>query len=531
MSSPTWQQLPALRGSDSVTSLAATNRALFAGNPGGLFRQGEGGRWHRLSLPATEIQAILAADSPDFLAAGAGSFVDVSRDGGATWDRTELDPAARVTCLSMTGRDLLAGTDRAGIFVSANGGASWRAAGLEGQMVLAVCGSDLAGTDQGLWRRGGEDALGAMDWRKLAVEGVVTAIARSGSAIVAGTEDQGLFRSTDDGKSWQPCPGTGEGINALASDGSRFAAVTSNGQVFLSEGAAASWKELPALGLAPIAVALQGDSVCVGCYRAGFLRLSGGEAWKPENEGLQTTNVLDMLVTPEGLIVVATDGLWRLTADAWSSLEGAAPGEPRAAGLREGQLLLATDQGLFEGNRKIADFRDVTMVRTAPNGDLALLTEEQLQLLQGGSWRASPLSPKEKAVNLAFSPSYPDDDSLLMATVRQGTRTSIVRYETKAQSMDRLFDFDARSRWVSFDLPPGYRVDVRRPASFFAGTGNFIFRPVWPGQDWQRDVIHDSDATVLAVVLSPRYPRERVVLVGTTSGVLSTENDGLLWVN
>src|SRR5712692_250865 len=198
MTEPSWCALAPLRETDSVTALAASGGLALAGTAAGLFRRDTGGPWQRLDLAATEIQATAFGDSADFVAAGAGSAVDVSRDGGVTWDRGELETSARVTALGISGSNMLAGTDTGGAFLSLNGGASWSACGLERQMVLAANGDNLAGTDQGLWRR-----ESGTKWRKLALEAVVTALARTEGAIVAGTEEEGLFRSTDEGATWQ----------------------------------------------------------------------------------------------------------------------------------------------------------------------------------------------------------------------------------------------------------------------------------------------------------------------------------------
>ena len=73
-------------------------------------------------------------------------------------------------------------------------------------------------------------------------------------------------------------------------------------------------------------------------------------------------------------------------------------------------------------------------------------------------------------------------------------------------------------------------MDGRRPAAFFAGTGNSLFRPSWPGDNWQRDIIHDPNAIVLSVVLSPGFETDRTVVVGTTNGAVVTHNGGLLWM-
>jgi hypothetical protein len=525
MSTAVWRALPPLRETDSITALAAAGGTALAGSAAGLFRREEQGGWQRLDLAATEIQAIAFGETADSVAAGAGSAVDVSRDGGATWERGELETAGRVTALAMAGSTLLAGTDRDGAFVSLNGGKSWTPSGLQGQMVLAVCGDKLAGTDEGLWLR-----EAATKWRKLGLEAVVTALARAGSTIVAGTEDQGLFVSTDDGASWHKAPGVQEGINAIAASGQRLVAGTSVGRLYESPDGGATWSELPALPTAVMSLAIDGERVLAGAYRAGLFELVGG-SWEPANNGLESTNAIDLLWTPDGLLVVAMDGLRRLRDGQWESADSPAPGDPRAATLAEdGQLLMGTSDGLFAGGNRIGELDDVTLVRSAPNGDLAVLTEEALHLRLGEKWTQVPRSERERTIDVVFSPSYPEDDGLLLLTLRQGTRTSVVRYGPKSQEVDRIFDYDARSRWLSIALPPGYAVDPRRPAGFFAGTGGSLFRPAWPGDHWERDILHDPSAIVLSVALSPKFGEDRGVAVGTTAGAVITENGGLLWM-
>jgi hypothetical protein len=519
-----WRPLPPLRATDSITALAAADGAALAGSAAGLFRRDGAGPWQRLDLAATEIQAIVSSTDPDVVAVGAGSAVDVLRKGA--WERAELETEGRVTALGLAGSTMLAGTDTDGAFVSLNGGQSWAQSGLEGQMVLAVCGVQLAGTDQGLWLR-----ESATKWRKLGLDAVVTALARSDGAILAGTEEQGLFRSTDEGASWQRCSGVDEGVNAMAASGRRVVVGTSVGRIYESKDGGASWSEQPSLPTAVMSVACDGDLVLAGSYRTGLYELRGG-SWQPANDGLESTNAIDLLWTPDGLMAVAMDGLRRLRDGAWEPLDAPAAGDVRAVSVdRSGQLLLATSDGLFRQADKLADLPDVSLVRCAPNGDVAALTEGALHLCLGGSWTQLPRSDRERTIDVAFSPSYPDDDGLLLLTLRQGTRTSVVRYGPKSQEVERLFDYDARSRWLSVALPPDYRVDTRRPAGFFAGTGGSLFRPAWPNDHWERDILHDPNAIVLSLALSPTFGEDRTVAVGTTAGAVITHNGGLLWAS
>lgn len=524
MSSPVWRPLPPVRDTDSITALATAGAAALAGSAAGLFRRAGDGRWQRLNLAATEIQAIALRKSPSVVVAGAGAAVEVSHDGGDAWERGELETGGRVTALGIDGQTFLAGTDRDGAFISLNGGKSWSHSGLEGQMVLAIAGDKLAGTDQGLWQR-----EAATKWRKLGLDAVVTAIAQPDGVILAGTEDQGLFRSTDQGVTWQSCRGVEEGINAIAASGGHLVAGTSVGRIYESRDTGATWTELPALPTAIMSVAVDGETILAGAYRSGLFQLEE-RGWRPANEGLESTNVLDLLWTAEGPLLVAMDGLRRLTDGAWQMVDAPAPGDVRAATLGvEGQLLSATGEGIFAGSDKIADLTEVTLLRCAPNGDLAALTEEALHLRLGGTWMQLPRSERERTIDVLFSPSYPDDEGLLLVTLRQDTRTSVVRYAPKSQDVDRLFDYDARSRWLSVGLPPDYHVDARRPASFFAGTGGSLFRPAWPGDHWERDILHDPNAVVLSIAVAPSFAEDRTVAVGTTAGAVLTHNGGLLW--
>ncbi|HVA24202.1 MAG TPA: hypothetical protein VMW62_07390 [Chloroflexota bacterium] len=525
MSNSVWRPLPPLRETDSITALAAAGGTALAGSAAGLFRSAGASAWQRLDLAATEIQAIAFGEKPETVAAGAGSAVDISHDGGATWLRGELETAGRVTALAIAGQTLLAGTDRDGAFVSLNGGKSWAPSGLSGQMVLAVCGDKLAGTDGGLWLR-----ESATKWSKLGLDAVVTALARAGEAIVAGTEDQGLFRSLDEGATWHKAPGVEEGINAIAASGSRLVAGTSVGRLYESTDSGATWSELAALPTAVMSLAVEGERVLAGAYRTGLFELVA-ERWRPSNDGLESTNAIDLLWTAEGLLVVAMDGLRRLRDGQWQMVDSPAPGDPRAAiPGRDGRLLLGTSEGLFAAGDKIGELAGVTLIRSAPNGDLAVLTEDALHLRLGEEWTQVPRSERERTIDVVFSPSYPEDDGLLLLTLRQGTRTSVVRYGPKSQEVDRLFDYDARSRWLSMALPADYAVDTRRPAAFFAGTGGSLFRPAWPGDHWERDILHDPNAIVLSVALSPSFGQDRGVAVGTTAGAVMTQNGGLLWM-
>ncbi|MBV9121152.1 MAG: hypothetical protein JOZ39_10630, partial [Chloroflexi bacterium] len=231
-----WRALPPVRQTDSVTALGLAAGLELAGTPAGVFKRAPSGHWERVALAATEIQAIAIGGEPEVIGVGAGSGVDVSPNRGRTWTHADLPTEGRVTALGLAGATLMAGTDLDGVFRSTNAGASWHQFGLQGQMVLAIYGEALVGTDQGLWAR--DEARG---WRKLSLDGVCTAVAQSTAAILAGTEEQGLQRSTDGGATWARCSGVADGINALAVFGEVAVAGASTGQVYRSTDGGDTW--------------------------------------------------------------------------------------------------------------------------------------------------------------------------------------------------------------------------------------------------------------------------------------------------
>jgi photosystem II stability/assembly factor-like uncharacterized protein len=203
----------------------------FAARFSGLYRSDDGGAsWHFAydSLDLTEpLAATAVAFSPDFetdqtVFVGAPGGILHSVDGGKTWYVATLpSPPPTVSTLVVSPnftRDsvLLVGAMDAGVFRSADRGTRWAAwnFGLLDLNVIAMAISpDFAndetlyvGTDSGIFC----STNGGRAWREvdlpIGFEPVLSLAlspnyARDG-VLFAGTESQGLFYSTDRGKSW-----------------------------------------------------------------------------------------------------------------------------------------------------------------------------------------------------------------------------------------------------------------------------------------------------------------------------------------
>lgn len=186
-----------------------------------------------------QFPACCLASEGRLLVGGAPLGVAFSLDHGATWQASWMDHTdARVVALAADPRVqetgvLLAGSEGGGVLRSSDRGRSWMAAnvGLQNYTVLSVAWTPPA--PQGTWPAwevvfaGSEDGLyrspnGGRAWKRSeGVHGAVLCIAPSpdfhaDGIVLAGTEEHGLWRSTDGGHRFVHVPGAAEQINALA---------------------------------------------------------------------------------------------------------------------------------------------------------------------------------------------------------------------------------------------------------------------------------------------------------------------------
>ena len=216
---------------DTVYALAASPAgACFAACNSGLYRSLDGGlSWARMQLPQEQLTTAVAV-SPDFasdrsvFAAVKGGILR-SSDGGDTWFTTAF-PAPPPVFSSLVvspafERDgiLLAGTLEDGVFSSEDCSVHWQPwnFGLFDLHVLCLALSPnwladetaFAGADTGLYRSGN----GGRAWRVTdfpAELAPVLCLAIVGGAepgeamLLAGTEENGLLASEDEGRNWRP---------------------------------------------------------------------------------------------------------------------------------------------------------------------------------------------------------------------------------------------------------------------------------------------------------------------------------------
>lgn len=227
-----------------ILSLSYFDGNLWAAGPEGLFRVNGSDQASELEVvpqPQQELACCAAADDR-LLVGGNPHGVAYSPDEGEFWQAAWMDGVTGpVMCLASDPQVtdsgvMLAGSLEGGVLRTRNRGQGWSVCnyGLQDYSVLAIAWAPVApskhwpqwevvfaGTETGIYR----SPNGGLGWRRArGVDTVVQVIAVSpdfhkDGLVLAGTEENGLWRSSDGGRSFEAVPGAPARVDALTATG------------------------------------------------------------------------------------------------------------------------------------------------------------------------------------------------------------------------------------------------------------------------------------------------------------------------
>jgi photosystem II stability/assembly factor-like uncharacterized protein len=536
----------------------------LATSPGGLRKSTDGGgHWTPLAIPVTRVQAVAVDPArPSRLYAGTSSQgVWRSTDGGSSWQPARVPlpvgRAGEVHALSVprAGGIVYAGTG-AGVFKSADGALTWQPTGHGPSgvvLALAAAPSDpktvYASVAYGLQEIVFNSRDGGASWRATAgpplpiPRGRVLSLAVSPSSpgvVWAGTDPNGLFKTTDGGAHWVSAglPPQGRRVTAVAvaqsSPSTLYVGVTAQGMdlggVFASADGGASWIRR-GQGLSGLdARALAAPPGTPGLLWAGlsgqglFHSANGGRRWarvalpggpSPPTNGIP---LVDLEIAPSSSstsYALALSWLWRSTDAGASWTEAfAPPAGPRLQFLRVDP----------------ADpFRLWGSGGTGPLGNPAA---QLLRSNDGGeTWENAPTPNLGcELFDLAFAPSSPS--TLYVAGALSDTPTCKVTRATVFRSTDDGASWTAADAGLTAPSVTLLAVDPLDPRLVYAGTGgSFIYsgNGVWKSTDggvtWARAGDELQGRTITAVAVSPLS----VVWAATGGSVFRSGDGGATW--
>ena len=507
---------------ESVRALAlapSDPRVLAAGTLSGVFLSRDlGMTWARITpkghpdLRNIESLAFDPAD-PNVLYAGTWHLAWKTTNAGADWapaHRGMIDDSDVMTLTTdPTNTQTVYATACTGVYRTMDGGEAWtklRGIPFSSRRTRAFAkGKDdpsflLAGTTEGLWVSENEGAT----WRRTTSQELVVndVVAQPDGTILLGTEEAGVLRSADRGRTWTPSnKGFSERFvfKLLFDDaGSRLIVAvwgaTRYGGVFVSSGNEGPWVRLGngLDGRQVLSLALQGRTILAGTDDGVFARVPGASAWtrmKTLVEGKEAhPRVIELIGMPSGQLVAATS-----TGILWSPDGGRTWVQALESGEVSDLAVSPHDPDLLVAVSKSGCYR-------SSNGG-----ERWTQV--SAAWTAMPHA-------LAFAPS---DDRVLFATTSGG----LYRTADQGASWRRVSGGLPHSDLTGIALSPDGRTLY---VSDFTWGG--IFRSEDGGMTWNRMPTDGLGSDrVWAVGVDPASPDR--VLAAPSAGGLHVLNAGV----
>lgn len=291
-----------------------------------------------------------------------------SRDSASTWQLAEGLPAnQKVTGLYAAATGVLLAKTAEGAFLSADSGKSWgRVSAIPPRRVQAVFADASLLLVQVEPRISGEPLLyrsldNGASWQPVAgfPESHVRGFVRAAGERVVAVAASGILVSTDNGSSWQwrislPAGNTFQSLDIVGTT-QVYALPSPSNRVYRSLDAGSTWNTigsyLPAAN-GTVIQCLSPDTLLLGTDVGLYLSTSGGKQWEPVTAGLPPTSLHGVAVLANGTILAvgSGNGVHRSIdrGTTWHPLNHAFQSFPRHPSLmhplRNGSIFLALDQ-------------------------------------------------------------------------------------------------------------------------------------------------------------------------------------------
>ena len=271
-----WQKLPGIDSVD-VFSLAVSGRDnMIAGTVKGIYHSTDNGRnWVHVNDIETSISSFVVGQKGYIFAGTYLNGVLHSSDDGNTWEYVGSENPYVLSLGMNQANYIFQGTYGSGVYRSINYGGRWKRSALQNNYVWSIA-------------------------------------VRQEGEIFVGT-NVGVFRSTDNGESWNQLDIGVQNVDVLAlaidNNGIVYAGTDSAGMVFSRDGGE-SWIQanngLTNLRISSLAVNSKGD-VFAGTFGGGIFCLTNATAaWT--HTGLENLNITCITIDPNGDVVCGTQG-------------------------------------------------------------------------------------------------------------------------------------------------------------------------------------------------------------------------------
>ena len=515
-----------VRGLDNTSDLVSIHvspsepETLFlASNGDGIYKStDQGASWARVNagLGSADVRLVVSSPRTPDLAFAAGGTAGLFRttDGGSTWGAVTAFGDVSVRSIAFSPEPdgpVMLGDAEGVVHRSDDGGETWLSSRLDGAgpvRAIAVSptfesdGTFFVGTDQdGIFRTTDAGSsftpvnIGIDD---LAISSVVVSERfDSDSAMWASTQDSGVFSSVDGGTTWER---TSEGLTNDPQAGSP------------------GYEDRPSYGTLSVSADSDGRRTMLLAGFAGLFRSTDtGREWQ-ELETLSSTIVVGLAVSPS----YASDSTVAVT----TYINGAFLSEDG------GTTWTAANDGLEETNAsrkapdRVARLYGITF-SPAYASDRTIFSATSSKFLRstnsGRTWsqtvpEGTSTEDRPRQLTIIVSPGYEDDKTILLG---DGSTGEVFL------STDGGRTFSARGTVGglirSIVASPEFATDN----ALFAGTGHGVFRSVDRGSTWTPLGLDGEN--VASVAISPNFGTDDTIFAGTLDGLFITNDGGTTW--
>jgi len=258
-----------------------------------------------------------------------------------TWQQAKNSDNIMTYCFAVSSNgNIFAGVINAGVLLSTDNGASWNLAGMGNIPVysLAIIGSNLFAIVDSFENvnysvcRSSDNGKSWTATHAGLPNGRFYALAVSGKNLFAGT-DSGVYKSTDNGTSWNQCLTTSTAVYSLAASGSKIAAGTFWSGIFLSTNGGTSWKSLGSTFSTQIGIVwcsvtsltFTEHGIIAGANGSILFTTNNGTSWIYEELWNSNTYPVQTFAISKEKIFAGADsnGVWQSSDDgaSWTTLD------------------------------------------------------------------------------------------------------------------------------------------------------------------------------------------------------------------
>lgn len=269
-------------------------------------------QWVKTTIPLggniftiVSMDSYLLAGTLRYGQSGTSSGIYRSNDNGVTWSPFSLSPKGIFTIIKDSLK-LLAGTDD-GLFISTDGGSNWYKPNLGFHNAI----HSLAVRGQNIFQSRVNVQLSTNyggTWNEVLSFSTPT-VGIIGNSVLAGTDNNGLYRSINNGANWTNVDPSLYSTKAFISNGDKLYAAKENG-LFVSNDSGQTWVRL--YNNYTNHMTLSGTNIICGGSSGINITTNNGINWIQKNEGFGSNTAVNYLLIANGILYAAIDSnVWR----------------------------------------------------------------------------------------------------------------------------------------------------------------------------------------------------------------------------